>query len=132
MNQTLFFPLLLLIYLTIPQFGHAQDIQALNSYQATFDVLRNGKVMAEQKTKLAQVGADQFLLNDLTLGKHGLASLTGFERSEGSYFSVLNSSWVVSKHNMQQKVTFSKRDYAFHQNKKIIPRISSIKSIKSS
>lgn len=91
----------------------------LKPYQATYHIYKDGKVMAEQKTKLSQLAPNHFLLNDITKGTHGLASFTGFERSEGSEFLILKSNWEVQQHQMKQKVTFSKRFYSFKRNKSL-------------
>ena len=90
--------------------------QHLSNYEATYDVFRNGKVMAEQKTKVEKSTAQKYTLTDVTTGTKGLAAFTGFKRSESSNFTSLNADWVVQKHKMQQKVTFSKRNYSFQQN----------------
>ncbi|WP_154223426.1 hypothetical protein [Marinicella rhabdoformis] len=72
--------------------------------------------MAEQKTTLKKSPEGLYILSDETTGTHGLASFTGFERSETSRFSTNNSHWSVYQHNMIQKVAFSKRQFNFSNN----------------
>ncbi len=113
--------LLILIFSAITAFKPEikEDIQVLADFSAQYDVLRNGKVMAKQTTSLKKIAPNQYLLNDNTTGTHGMASFTGFQRAEGSHFVTEKSLWTVQKHNMRQKVAFSKRTYEFSQNNDI-------------
>lgn len=88
----------------------------LIEYSAEYEVRRNGKTMAKQTTSLTQTGNNQYQLKDHTKGTHGMASFTGFQRTENSQFTVNKQEWHVQQHQMKQKVTLSKRHFSFTQN----------------
>ena len=85
----------------------------LKPFQATYHIYKDGKVMAEQKTTLKKAATGEYILSDKTIGTHGLASFTGFERTETSSFTTDSNHWTVSHHKMKQKVAFSKRQFSF-------------------
>ncbi|VAW44710.1 hypothetical protein MNBD_GAMMA02-824 [hydrothermal vent metagenome] len=92
------------------------DIKAATfpaSYQATYTVSRGGKAMAEQTTTFKSVSPNQYTLTDVTKGTHGLASFTGFERTETTHFQFEHNQTIAVEHNMQQKVAFKSKSYQF-------------------
>ncbi len=87
------------------------------SFTAEYQITRNDKIIATQKTTF-KYSDSNYILTDQTRGTHGMASLTGFERNETSEGILLNSTFKVLKHRMQQKVLFSKKSYQFSWQKK--------------
>ncbi len=83
------------------------------AFEATYLITRDGKPTAEQHTKLTQQNAAQYQLTDITKGTHGLASFTGFKRSEHTTFELQAQSIQVNQHQMQQKVAFKKKKFSF-------------------
>ncbi len=82
------------------------------SYEATYSVSRGGKAMAKQTTTYLS-SAKQHKLSDSTEGTHGLASFTGFKRTETTLFETAQGKVTSIDHNMRQKVAFKKKSYQF-------------------
>ena len=85
----------------------------LPPFKATYEITRDGNLTAEQTSTLAHQADGQMLLKDVTKGTHGLASFTGFERTESTTFKADDSHLKVQSHQMKQSVAFSKRSFQF-------------------
>ncbi|MFC3193662.1 hypothetical protein ACFODZ_05365 [Marinicella sediminis] len=85
----------------------------LKPYQATYEIIRGGKVTGEQTTELKRLNNNQWLLTDTTKGTRGMASLIGFKRQETSEFTFVDGQLFVTRHSMNQKAAFNKRQYQF-------------------
>ena len=90
----------------------AQDHQPVG-YVATYQILRDGKPTAKQTTELRALGGHRYSLKDRTKGTHGLASMTGFERTESTEFKLQGLMLMAIEHRMKQAVAFSKRVFQF-------------------
>ncbi len=90
--------------------------QYLPSYEATYTISRDGKPTAKQKTTFEQQTNNQFVLKDVTKGTHGLASLSGFERTETTHFELSDMNVVDIKHKMKQEVAFKSKVFKFNAN----------------
>lgn len=87
------------------------------NYQATYEVSRGGKVLAEQTTTFESVTPNQYTLTDITQGTRGLASFTGFKRSETTHFEFNHDQIITIEHSMRQKVAFKNKYYQFKLQK---------------
>ncbi|WP_223788970.1 hypothetical protein [Marinicella meishanensis] len=81
-------------------------------YQAKYQILRGGKPTAQQVTELT-ISNNRYTLKDHTEGTHGLASMTGFERTESTQFTLQGLAILTIEHRMKQTVAFSKKAYQF-------------------
>lgn len=104
---------LTLMVLLIAVTSSSDATQLPPTFEATYLITRDGKPTAEQHTKLAQNNSAQYHLTDITKGTHGLASFTGFKRSESTTFELLDEAIKVNQHQMQQKVAFKKKRFSF-------------------
>ncbi len=91
----------------------ASAMQLPSSFEATYLVTRGGKPTGEQQTQFKHEPNHQFSLSDVTRGTHGLASFSGFKRTEKTRFSFSNNQITAISHDMQQKVAFSRKSYQF-------------------
>lgn len=89
------------------------------AYQATYEITRGGKPTAKQVTQFSN-NLNGFQLKDQTTGTHGLASITGFTRTEITDFSISNNTISEIKHLMKQKVAFSKKSFQFEKQNNTI------------
>ena len=113
--MTIQFTHIILILLSFQVQSESNNPFQLKAYQAKYQVIRDGDEIAVQRSKLEAISANHFKLNDHTEGTHGLASFTGFERTENSEFKTPASTlWQVQQHQMKQQVTFSTRKYSFN------------------
>lgn len=97
----------------------AETFKFLPDYEATYTITRGGKPSAVQITRFS-TQASSFQLTDQTKGTHGLASMTGFNRTETTEFSIEKLNIKEIKHLMNQKVAFSKKSFQFEKQKNII------------
>ena len=85
----------------------------LMAYEAKYDINRGGKKTGEQITRLTQLAPNLWRIEDQITGTNGMASFIGFSRSETTDFSTSKNRYFATKHRMQQKAAFSKKNYQF-------------------
>ncbi len=85
----------------------------LPDYEATYTITRDGKPTAEQRSSFKRQPNNQFMLKDVTKGTHGLASFTGFERTETTHYSLDGMNLLDIKHKMDQEVAFKNKSFKF-------------------
>jgi len=93
------------------------------NYQLTYEVSRGGKAMAKQTTTFKTHTINKHTLTDVTKGTRGLASFTGFKRTETTHFEFQHKQLIAVEHNMQQKIAFKSKSYHF----KLLPNNNTIK-----
>lgn len=90
---------------------HATEIQP---FEATFDVIRGGKVTGKQSTLLEKISENKWSIKDSITGTSGMASFIGFKRTETTEFEYKNNELIATHHEMNQKAAFSKKTYTFN------------------
>ena len=105
------FQIKLLFCLILPTPVLATELIA--PFEATYEVTRGGDLTAEQTSTLKIQPNGLFFLRDVTKGTHGLASFTGFERTESTTFKPVDGRHGVQSHQMHQSAAFSKRSFQF-------------------
>jgi len=86
------------------------------AYQAEYQITRGDKPTAQQSTELIVIKPQHYKLTDRTKGTHGLASVTGFERTESTEFTLDGVKLLAINHRMKQDVAYSKREFQFNQS----------------
>ncbi len=103
--------LILLIILGLS--ANLSDANEIQPFEATYEIIRGGKVTGKQTTVLEQISDNHWSIKDTIIGTSGMASLIGFKRIETTEFEYINNDLMATHHQMKQKAAFSNREYTF-------------------
>jgi len=90
--------------------SNATEIQP---FEATYEVIRGGKVTGKQTTLVEKLSGDKWIIKDSIIGTSGMASLIGFKRTETTEFIYQGNEIFATHHEMFQKAAFNKKSYTF-------------------
>lgn len=109
-----------LLLLSAQASNSIEQVKLPPAFTAVYEIRRNDKLKAKQTTEWQKFNSQEYRLKDQLQGTHGLASWSGFKRTEQSTLQVIDNSWQTTAHNMQQKLLLKKWNYQFNRQKTTI------------